>query len=1525
MKLEPSIALQINPNFVQYVTDSIIVFISGCNVIIYNIETKKQKFLLKKNNQRRITFLSVGTIKTQQTYMDFKTSQKSQNLDSIDTENIINKNDIKDKLISIGEYSDIESCFYITFIKPSNPNIQYSVKSTEKFYEVNFCSILDNTHYCVSLSQKKNTNKTLANSISSKLSFSKYSFESFICQETIPEELTYCCYNPKNTIELVVCGKGYLRLWNVFINEGALKEHQQRFLRGKKEKEHNFIKAQFFDKKSFLLIVGTEENMFYIIDSFQVIHEINMCYSFENIYDLNIQNLLKIEENDDIGNLKENIDSLNKNDLDDQLKKISALTSPPLKKISSNKNVSNSSLLKDESNVLNSSENLKSDNDNSKGDVFKRLYKSKNLVYNDGKINRNNKIKYFELINDSLLFVIYANDGCCLLYKIDWNKRMLDGESEEEFKKWKVSDCRIIRLAKNIKSVLDFSMYKPKNDIIIVVESYDELNKNRTNISLFKMKKIIVKEKKNQVSNMLNFEFDLFDGYFENTKIKLLDLCEKKQSIYLINDKNYLKIFDVLKKQYILNKHFKEEILSLSINPTYNLFALSFENKVSIMGKLRNEITTFCDFEVSESIVQWNNKGDYLIICGANRNKRLKKKTYCLYFIETKSFNTVNVFENLINKVNKIKLIDNDRYLFCLSSNSFILGMYLNLYSDCISFHELHEQGIKDSKESIVSNNFRLIFTHNAKGKNYTDMDYDSKLGVVVAIEDEKNKLYILSSSNTKNKSHTNSSNYSNNYIYNEINSELKAIKIVKELQILIGGDNNGVINIYKWPFRGYEQNEVKNINDNLISYINLDLYQISTILNFKNYARYICLTNDKNVFICNLLLPKGSHDFLTFEYFQKANKPQTEILIQPYDMYETNLEEIVKKEVNVYILNQAMDKLKVIMEEDIQEMNNVYQLEMENMTNNIKQSTDNEILKYENIEKEINDLKEEMTTDMQKRLQEMEDNRQATLEKYNNKITLYDEEIERLKNEFQGIKDAIEEKYDLEAEQQRADYEDVLSDFNEKYKQLRDETHKSLVQLVNFSAEYDEANDKIINDYKTLITNLDQKIQLTMKNNENILKEEEEKLKQAKILEEQHKEKLEQKVKDSDKLIEKNVEIKQSIINVTQRTITFQEQLLETEKNLVKIDKKLEDLIVKNKHLEQIRFVLEHRMTSLEKEKSPLEGQCAFLENQKNKLTEEFNKIILQINKNNQELENKQSQLRASLIQNYEIHDQKNYVEAKLMQLKNDVEQFLMNYQDSDEEKTLGENKATYVALNFKHLYDKFFSTPIEDELQNYQYFSQKLQEQTDKDGIANNFDLIMRNKAEEKLTVEKSKVEELIDAKERGFKRIQNENTMLITECNRLRKNLHEIYMHVIDIEQRFEALTNIDPKVSKSEIVRQIKEFIRITHEKIKENYSQTKKELINPKNKIAKKMSINIQNNNSKKIKGKNGELNGTKKDFAQTESNINDESKSGNVNNTESNAYVIFPEIRQSKNKFKTNTSKRDAKNNTGFSLPAIEK
>ena len=662
--------------------------------------------------------------------------------------------------------------------------------------------------------------------------------------------------------------------------------------------------------------------------------------------------------------------------------------------------------------------------------------------------------------------------------------------------------------------------------------------------------------------------------------------------------------------------------------------------------------------------------------------------------------------------------------------------------------------------------------------------------------------------------------------IYFELDCSLNTIKLVKELGILLGGDKDGTIKIYRWPIKKENEDDIINLNDYFIKSISLHEESVKLISSSQNYINFYSMSADSNLIISNLQIEKYD-TYKNLEYFTKPIKPQIETFIVPYHMYEMKNEVIETKEKNVEILEKAVNKLKQIMDEDIEDIRNMHKNELDNMRNNLNQNIDDENVKFTSINGEINTLKENMGNDLIKRLEELDNDKIALTNKYNDKIELYNGEINRLKNELQGIKESIEEKYESEVHNQKEFYDNLIKDYNEKFKKLKDETNESLITLVNISSEYDEATDKIVEDYKKLIENLDKKIAETIDINSNILKLKEQKLKEAKQLEDEHKTKLEQKVKESDKLIEKNVEIKQSIINATQRTITFQEQLLETEKNLVKIEKKLDDLVTKNKHLEQIRFVLEHRMTSLEKEKAPLEGQCAFLENQKNKLTEEFNKIILQINLHNQELENKQSQLRASLIQNYEIHDQKKYVETKLIQLKGEMEQFLMSYQDMDDNKIISENKTTKVAWNFKRFYDKYFSNPIEDELANYQYFSQKLQEQADKDGIANNFDLIMRNKAEEKLIGEKEKVEELKKGKEKGFKRIQNENTILIAECNRLRKNLHEIYMHVVDIEQRFEQLTKINPKLSKSEIVAQIKEFIKATHEKIKSNYSKSRK--------------------------------------------------------------------------------------------------
>ena len=1461
-------------------------FVSGCNIILYNLETKEQNFIPRKTTQRRITYLSVGYTKTQRPNETFMNGTRKTHF-SINT----NHFDIKDTLICTGEYSDEENLFYITVTKPGTNISQYTIKSTEQNWIINFATVLNNSQYCVALSKRINNKK---NSLKqSRISFMKYSTQTFVSQETISEDLIYCGYNPKNTIELILCGKGYLRLWNVFINEGTLKEHQQRFLRGKQEKEKTFIKAQFFEKKPFLFIVGTLENVFYIIDSFQVIHELNVNYSYENIYDLNIQNMRNNDEGEkEIKQLKEKIDAINKNNIDSKLREIITLSnnagnisddedySEKNKKSNMNQNITNYNSIFG----FNKNSDIENFGKTAKNEVFNRLYKTKREEIKNEKIIRDNPVKFFELINDNLLYVIYTKDGCSLLYKIEWNKSNKEEITDSSQKKWKAEECRIVRIAKNIKNIYCYSMFKPNNDLILIAETYPKKSQKekmnpRSLISLYKLKKVLLKEQNNVPQFSLTFEYELFNGFFDSTEIRYIDFDEKKQNIYLINGNNILSCFSILKSEYTFNYPLNTQVTSLAVNSTNNLIAISFPNKVEIYGNLKNNCYLFSDITVEDSIIKWSIKGDFLVI-GAKNNAM--ENMYSVYFVETENFETINVIENITSKIEEIKLVDNDKYLFIRLSSSFIAGMYLNIYNDS-------EAMIENSGKIISSNYFKLIFFSNFKNSTISCFEYDPILKTLIAIDSINKQLHTINIKTEKK-------------IKSFYSSDLTVIKLVKELNILIGGDERGMMHIFSWPLKNYDLAiKTGNIYDNLLSSLNLDLCSISSLISFKNYSSIITTTSNWSIYINDLLISKES-DFRKFEYFQKGIKPQIEIFLPPYIMYGIKTTEIIKKEKNGEMLQKAKEVLKSTMDENIKELENTHMNELDNMKNNLNQNTEDEKNKYNIIDNEIKRLKSEMTEELEERKKEMTNEKRIYQNKCKEKIELYDSEIDRLQKELQQIKTDIENKYNTEGDSQKQFYDKIMTEYNNKFEQLKRETKKSLDKLVNLSCEYNDATDQIVEDYKKLVENLDRKMNVTKERNKKILNEKNNRLEEAKKQEDEHKSKLEEKIKDSDKLIEKNVEIKQNIINATQRTITFQEQLLETEKNLVKIDKKLEDLVIKNKHLEQIRFVLEHRMTSLEKEKAPLEGQCNFLESQKNKLTEEFNRIILQINKNNQELENKQSQLRASLIQNYEVHDQKNYIESKLIQLKKEIEQFLQNYQSSDDEKSLNENKATKVALNFKLFYDKYFSNSIEDELLNYQYYNQKLQEQTDKDGIANNFDLIMRNKAEEKLISEKKKVEELKLVKENGFKRIQNENTILITECNRLRKNLHEIYMHVIDIEQRFETLTNINPKLSKSDIVAQIKEFIRITHEKIKANYAQSNKgKTLKPK-KFGKSLSMKkiVSDKDFNKLIEEN--MNKKKKNSIKANNKELDGNKNNNEIDGNSNPYANLIKLKGYKNK-----------------------
>lgn len=191
-------------------------------------------------------------------------------------------------------------------------------------------SMLNYSSYCISLSRKfnllKHSDNKQSNSNQHKLKSNsnnievggyqqnndisylglwKYNKYKFISETKLNDTIHCIANNPNNSSEIILCGKGYLRLWNIFINEGSLKEHPQKFLNSKKEGDLSFIKVEFFNyssnksysQKSTMFIAGTLENRFFIIKGFKVTYELEMNVDPYDCIDMCI-NLIPSENKD---------------------------------------------------------------------------------------------------------------------------------------------------------------------------------------------------------------------------------------------------------------------------------------------------------------------------------------------------------------------------------------------------------------------------------------------------------------------------------------------------------------------------------------------------------------------------------------------------------------------------------------------------------------------------------------------------------------------------------------------------------------------------------------------------------------------------------------------------------------------------------------------------------------------------------------------------------------------------------------------------------------------------------------------------------------------------------------------------------------------------------------------------------------------------------------------------------------------------------------------------------------------------
>jgi len=689
--LKPSQAFGINDKIISdniiFINQTKLLFISGCNLVIHDIVTNETNFILRDSPLFCITSMSVG--------------HRSE----------------KDTYICLGEYNTDSNKNQISVINIFDNNIQYVLSNKDsrgQNWKIILARILKNSANCVSIAKKDlNNNQT-------KIAFWKYTQELFIAEAIIDEDIKYFSYNPKNTYELVVCGKNYLRLWNVFINQGILREHPQRFLKSKQEKDFTFINIDFFERKAFTFIVGTMENIIFVIEGFIVLAEINCGISKENIYELNLQN--QFTENDQSSdeilygtkpvNANKSINSGNLNSLYNENNK--------------NKNLYEDSNL-DNNKIRNSHINI---NNN------QILHKTKNNFYNpDENTFNQNPILCVRILGNSQILVTFQYDSLTYIYNkmerdirnASIKKEDLPGSEETKLnsknKNAIQDEIKVDRLANNIKQIINVSVNDDGSKIIYFVEVFCSENKNETTLRLLLF---------NKKGNSLIFEKEVFRNFLNKFKIKKFGINEIKQVFFTINENNDFRCFDFKNYKFQLQHHFNEEPLEVISCPNNNIIGISFSNKFSLFFLLKDKIVPFMDFDIILPNGKFSEKGEFLAISGCNPNTKL----YSILFFETFNFNILHAIENVKNRVKKFIFKENDKYLFILFENGLIRGFILSL--DYLSINLI--QRYKDRSKPVNNAFINLFYKHHPKG-DYHDFDYDYKYDLLVIIMRNSEKV----------------------------------------------------------------------------------------------------------------------------------------------------------------------------------------------------------------------------------------------------------------------------------------------------------------------------------------------------------------------------------------------------------------------------------------------------------------------------------------------------------------------------------------------------------------------------------------------------------------------------------------------------------------------------------------------------------------------------------------------------------------------------------------------------------------
>ena len=1145
------------------------IYISGSNIIIENISTKKQD-IIPLNHKGYVTSL---------TYI---------------------KTTSNERIIFIGQklFPDekklISGGFEIFHLENKNKKLALDLSA----YVDYSCYVYDiiagkNSETCVIIV------KNLINSSKDvKLFFYNYTSFSLIDIEDFKYNLTSISINPKDENQYLLQAPDYCALWNFHNSKLQLLLHHEFY----NESKNYIVNAEFIraeEKEGIAISFKNEWVEIYLKDIEEEEQVTSIKYNLFLRIDLLSFFKKNIEENN------KNTDALNLSEEEKEKETIQPFLDNFIQQeeeVFLSPNIDINKL------VVNSVENYPKFIICRKNFILFFLQRSQIVIIFE-LIEENSepkiKISYIELLSHKLM------DNCYIDIDDDLSKMILiNGELDEKYASKPNGDGILGEKSDNIFNLHEICLYyfKYKINYINEVLNFEFENKILENTALGYPVKFLVTSNSPRII-IINNGSENQDLFLYRQKVFSNLASYLKQKNFESSSQSHIQLkHDYYQENCTFEEFYHKKLddrpLSICFSPQGKSFFISYKDCGYLYIILEREIKEVFKIAMYCRSCTFDETGTYLAFGTSEFDNEYNINILNLSCYE---------YEYMITKVpqpTKLLFVDGGRGLIAqFNDNSTnLLGWSLNWENRLIENYSLNQ---KDKSEKEEKNGQIILKISDFSG-NIVDFGYDHSLGMcIITSHDKRVRVYW----GVRDEKHW------------EFNSDLEYSKllIIKKYDSIIFGTSEGTIRACIWPI----QNMLKDMMIDHPEYIETKLHnsKITSLCVSEDLEFLYSSAEDGSVFISSICAVSNDVplELKNFYYFDQNNVlpkkiyfSADEIIYITDNIYQNKVDALKKKKSAIQgMISEFQSRKEKINQNNATDLENQRTKLTEMLDQKIKEVKDKENEK----EKETKKLKDEREQqfkklkddlfDMKKKFKVKKEKKQNETTKLINCIKFAKEKFEQKKLEIENLRTKTNNNITACLE----NIHTILKDKkNEIDKMVKDRTKKFEVEC--------EKNEDL---YETEIRQKEAKFKESLEEFEEQKKETDNEIMKKNKDNKNYDEKINEWENHLKELKVNNEELMETYIFNTLK-LNQMNQLLTDNENKISIKEKIvKEKRLVNDRLEQLRFVLEYQIKNLILEKTPIEEQIKNFESLHSDFYKRFNLLYTELLNIGELIENNQ------------------------------------------------------------------------------------------------------------------------------------------------------------------------------------------------------------------------------------------------------------------------------------------------------------